>query len=453
MTESYIIPEFDENGNFLSDDVKARIVEMIESNIIPEFDENGNILRDDVKARIVEMIEAHAPTPAPSNPGPEIITLDEGHPKLAGSLAEPLPDDLPVGSYLVNEPRFMGYRLSQKTPLGWDIKDFDKTIQYSTTVTPPSPRMWVMRGDTPIEGVSFSGLATSTADSLRISLNIWGGNFIKGEEVTVLIEGPQYDLVSGTALSHEYASGNGTDGPEGVTHYVIAYSTSFSMEGESTTGLRVRVIVGRDNSNLPIDATFGLRTPPDMRPYDALYVPPSERVEVEVPEPTYVEADDHMSCTVTIPEVEGVRWRISFQFTDVEPGVYEVQMADRQKFDVYAHAEKGYYIKNNDALGEPWQRRMQWSYAMGLPITAPMPEPLNATTEGGVAGWMVRYPEVEHVSYWFDNGTWSNQIKVVLTGDAFTPIGKRINAEADLPYYITNPYPYPGTLRADGTIS
>ena len=456
MTESYIIPEFDENGNFLSDDVKARIVEMIESHIIPEFDENGNILRDDVKARIVEMIEAHAPTPVPSNPGPEVITLEEGHPKLAGTLAEPLPDDLPVGSYLINEPRFMGYRLSQKTPLGWDIKDFEATINYQIPSLPSFPlRAWVMRGSTPIEGVGLVGSATSTADSLHVKLELSNTNFIKGKVVKVVLEGPSYNLAKRLAVSHEYSIG--ANGPEASSHLLnIGHGTPY-VEGENVPGIAIDIIVGRDTNRLKIDTTFDLTNPPDMRVTDGLYAPPSARVEVEVPEPTVVAADDHMSSTVTIPEVEGVTWSFS-SYTAwsgngvAEPGVYEVPMAEVQSFAVVATAKKGYYIKNNDGFHQvPWKTRVSWSYKQGLPLTVPKPEVLNATTEGGVNGWMVRYPEVEHVRYYYTTGWGSSMTKTVLTGDAFTPVNKSISAEADLPYYVTNASL--GYLKADGTIS
>ena len=425
---------------------------MTESYIIPEFDENGNFLSDDVKARIVEMIEVHAPTPEPSNPGPEIITVEEGHPDLAGTLAEPLPDDLPVGSYLINEPRFMGYGLSQKTPLGWDIKDFQWSNRYSYPSSSTGLRVWVMRGDTPIEPGNLWPTVTVTADSLHIAGNSSGMSFTKGEVVKMVLEGPQYDLAERIVVSRQFDR-NGVEGPEVVSHLLYATSGGATVEGEYISGLVVEIVVGRDESTLRLDATFGLKSAPDIRATDERYVPPSERVEAEAPEPTYVEADDHMSATVTIPEAEGITWNLSFQYAAVEPGVYEVQIADHQSFTVTAAAKKGYRIKNDDATGVPWRSAAKWSYTLGIPITAPMPEPLNATTVNGVNGWIVRYPEVEHVRYWFDNGTWSKPDKVVLTGDAFTPINKQIRAEVTtgLPYHITNSYV--GYLRADGTIS
>ena len=451
MTESYIIPEFDENGNFLSDDVKARIVEMIESHIVPEFDENGNILRDDVKARIVEMIEAHAPTPVPSNPGPEIITVEEGHPDLAGTLAEPLPDDLPVGSYLINEPRFMGYRLSQKTPFGWDIKDFEWNHRYSYPSSSTGLRAWVMRGDTPIGSGNFWPTVTVTADSLHIGGNSSGMSFTKGEVVKMVLEGPQYDLAERIVVSRRFER-NGPEGPEIVSHLLSASTYGATVEGEHISGLVVEIVVGRDESTLWLDATFGLKSAPDVRATDETYVPPSERVEVEVPEPTFVEADDHSSCTVTIPEAEGVNWRLSFQYADAEPGVYEVRMEDRQHFSVSASAKKGYYIKNDDATGVPWRTAAKWDYSLGIPVTIPMPEPLNAATENGQEGWIVRYPEVEHASYYFTTGMGPHVVKTVLAGDVFTPLGRLIQVEVTgLPYYPTPSYV--GRLQADGTIS
>lgn len=429
---------------------------MTESYIIPEFDENGNFLSDDVKARIVEMIEAHAPTPVLSNPGPEVITLEEGHPNLAGSLAEPLPDDLPVGSYLVNEPRFMGYRLSQKTPFGWDLKDFEATVRYNVIPGEGDLRWVIKRGSTPIEGASLTGTVTATADSLRISVNISGANFTKGELVTVGLEGPNYSILNGyTAVSHHFHD-TGSNA-EGYLSYVQAVPGGFSLEGEYISGLNVKVLVGRAQNTLSFYATLDLGTPPDMRAYDRTYVPPSERVEVEVPEPTVVEADDHMSSTVTIPEVEGVTWNASFRYaqagtSSAEPGVYEVTMAEAQSFTISAEAEKGYYITNNDGTKVPWKTTAQWSYSQGLPLTAPMPEPLNATTEGGVNGWIVRFPEVEHARYYIATG-WSptGPVKKVMTGDAFTPNSTWINAEADPPYYVTKPSL--GSLKADGTIN
>lgn len=423
---------------------------MTESYIIPEFDENGNFLSDDVKARIVEMIEAHAPSPEPSNPGPEIITVEEGHPNLAGTLAEPLPDDLPVGSYLINEPRFMGYRLSQKTPFGWDIKDFQASIRYSYGTSASGPRAWVMRGDTLIEPGYFWPTVTVTADSLRIEGNSSGMSFTKGEVVKMVLEGPEYSLAESIAVSRRFER-NGPEGPEIVSHLLSANTNGATVEGESISGLVVEIVVGRDESTLWLDATFGLKSAPDMLVTDETYVPPSERVEVEVPEPTYVEADDHLSCTVTIPEVEGITWRLSHQYAAVEPGVYEVQVTEAQSFDVTAAAQKGYYIKNSDASGVPWRTGVQWSYKLGIPVTAPMPEPLNATTVDGVEGWIVRYPEVEHASYYFTTGMYPT-ITTVLTGDAFTPIGKQVRAKVTgLPYYITNGSL--GYLKADGTIS
>lgn len=460
MTESYIIPEFDENGNFLSDDVKARIAEMIESHIIPEFDENGNILRDDVKERIVEMIKAHAPTPAPSNPGPKVITLPEGHPDLEGTLAEPLPDDLPVGSYLVNEPRFMGYRLSQKTPLGWDIKDFRSEAQYTIPAdTPGALRAVVKRGNNPIEEVNFYGTVISMADSLRISFSIYSTGLAKGEIVSVFLEGPTYDLAGSTAVSHEIDQ-SGAEGPKGASHFLEVFNASDTVEGEYVRGLKFHILVGHDQNALTIDATFGLTSTPDVRASDRTYVPPSERKEITIPDPTYTSNETYTMSTLTIPDVEGVVWHsthLGYGPTDdiVEPGEHQIDNSVHEELILQAVPERGYYAVNGeDYLGTSrWRWGRYWYFRPGIRITVPAPTGVEATTQGNRSGWIMRFPDVPNARYFLTDG-WDEsgqEVKLVLSGDVFIAYDEPLYAEADMPYYVANPFV--GYVQPDGTVS
>lgn len=105
---------------------------MTESYIIPEFDENGNFLSDDVKARIVEMIKANAPAPAPTTdgpPGPEsMLVVGPGRPDdptTTGHSDEQI-TALPVGcEYRSTDGASVGAWVWRKRPEGWVVTEGD----------------------------------------------------------------------------------------------------------------------------------------------------------------------------------------------------------------------------------------------------------------------------------------------------------------------------------------
>lgn len=431
---------------------------MTESYIIPEFDENGNFLSDDVKARIVEMIKANAPTPAPTTDGPKVITISEGHPRWPETLVEPLPDDLPMGSYLVNDPPFMGYELSQKTPHGWLPIVFSKKIgYYYPNYTPGELRVVIERNNAPVEDVRFTGTIYVTEDSLRITFDMYEMSFTKNEVVKVTLEGPEYYLVGNNAVSHQF-DWSGANGPDAVSHLLEVSLGGAYAGNEYISGLVVKVCPGRDQDSLTIGANFGLSKTPDLRLQDRMYAPPSERKEVTIPDPTYTSNETYTMSTLTIPEVEGVVWHsthLGYVPTDniVEPGEHQIDNAVHPELYVQAVPVRGYYVVNGEDNEKPrWSWGRAWNFRAGIPITMPAPTGVEATTQGNRSGWIMRFPDVPNARYYVSGG-WDEsgqQIKRVLSGDAFIAYGEVLYAEADMPYYVTNMVV--GYVQPDGTV-
>lgn len=230
------------------------------------------------------------------------------------------------------------------------------------------------------------------------------------------------------------------------------------MDGERVEGLIVHILVGRDQNQLSIDATFGLTSTPDFRSVDKTYVPPSERKEITIPDPTYTQNETYTMSTLTIPEVEGVVWHSShlgYEPPDdiVEPGEHQIDNAVHPGLYLKAVPVRGYYVVNGEDDGGPrWRWGRAWTFRAGIPITMPMPTGVEATTEDGVDGWIVRYPDVTNARYTIPGGWDSewNEIRTVMSGDTFTPNETVITAEADPPYYVVNSIV--GILQADGTI-
>ena len=434
---------------------------MTESYIIPEFDENGNFLSDDVKARIVEMIKANAPEPAPPQPsGPVVVYGAEGHPSIPWTLAEPLPENLPMGSYFIPTNSFFGTPRYRLAPNGWVAEGMYYSYIHALSGADNGLLLLVKRGQETLTPTWHDVSTTVTNTFVMFNIDVGGVDLKAGDVLSVFMEGPYYAFMSQShvaqALPHILTS-------DSVMEF---YPATIGLMGEYfndeyVSGTEVKVLVPNDRNSLRFSIKADLLNPAgDMFKTNRNYITPAERVQVEVPKPTLEQDEAGTKGTVTIPSVEGVTWHASFKGWSapediVEPGVYEVLAGEHARFTITARSKKGYIIKGGQAEAKPWENSFTFHYRLGPAADLPIPKALTATTKDGMTGWIVRFPEAKGGRYMATIAISSEGWPLYedVAGDVFMPNGGFVYRSATDPYILPDEQMSALSLNADGSFT
>lgn len=434
---------------------------MTESYMVPEFDENGRFLSDKVNARIADMIKAHAPEPAPPQPsGPVVVHGAEGHPSIPWTLAEPLPKNLPMGSYFIPAIPFFGIPRYRLAPNGWVAEDTYYSYIHTLSGADNGLLLLVTRGRETLTPTWIEVSTSVTNTFVRFDIDVGGVDLKAGDVLSVFMEGPYYAVMSPMHVAQSFPSILTSDSVLEFYPATIGLMSEY-LNDEYVSGTKVDVLVPNDRNSLRFSIKADLLYPiSDMFKTNRNYTAPAERVQVEVPKPTLEQDEAGTMGTVTIPSVEGVIWHATFKGWSapediVEPGVYEVLAGEHTTFTITARSKKGYIIKGGQVETKPWENRFTFQYRLGPAADLPIPKALEATTKDGMTGWTVRFPEAKGGRYMatvaIDSEGYPSYEDVA--GDVFMPNGGFVYRFATDPYYLPDEQTSVLSLNADGSFT